>query len=88
LRSLFAQYFMTSSGFARLVSRRLLLCATSVFSVSLWLFFLSNSKPQRHREHRDCTEKISLYSKHCAPPERNLTLCGFMSFKSREIIDA
>src|ERR1044072_3044077 len=35
----------------------LLLCATSVFSVSLWLTNRSNNSPQRHREHRDCTEK-------------------------------
>src|SRR5215212_1201884 len=44
-------------GFARKVSIRLLLCATSVCSVSLWLFFLSNNEPQRHRAHRGCTEK-------------------------------
>src|SRR5215212_5508588 len=34
-----------------------LLCATSVCSVPLWLFFLSNNEPQRHRAHRGCTEK-------------------------------
>src|SRR5215208_6499022 len=33
-----------------------ILCATSVFSVSLWL---SGQSPQRHREHRGCTEKNS-----------------------------
>src|SRR5215203_2054959 len=33
------------------------LCATSVFSVSLWLFFRPIEQPPRHREHRDCTEK-------------------------------
>src|ERR1044072_1025883 len=33
------------------------LCATSVFSVSLWLIYPSRDKPQRHREHRGCTEK-------------------------------
>src|SRR5829696_5023146 len=45
------------TGFARKVCIRLLLCATSVCSVSLWLFFLSNNEPQRHRAHRGCTEK-------------------------------
>src|SRR5690349_8335547 len=35
----------------------LLLCATSAFSVPLWLFLLSDSEPQRHKEHRACTEK-------------------------------
>src|SRR5215217_1380941 len=34
-----------------------LLCATSVCSLSLWLFLLSNNEPQRHRAHRGCTEK-------------------------------
>jgi hypothetical protein len=35
-----------------------LLCATSVFSVSLWWFLGPTYKPpQRHREHRGCTEK-------------------------------
>jgi hypothetical protein len=38
----------------------LLLCAPSVFSVPLWLFLLSNSEPQRHREHRGGTRNISL----------------------------
>jgi hypothetical protein len=38
----------------------LLLCATSVFSVPLWLFLLCNSEPQRHREHREGTEKSDL----------------------------
>src|ERR1044072_2015387 len=37
-----------------------LLCATSVFSVSQWLLFPQNSKPQRHRGHRGCTEKTFL----------------------------
>jgi hypothetical protein len=35
----------------------LLLCATSVFSVSLWLVWPSISSPQRHRGHRGYTEK-------------------------------
>src|SRR6185369_10160405 len=34
-----------------------LLCATSVFSVSLWLRVRKGKSPQRHREHRGCTEK-------------------------------
>src|SRR5215208_3864923 len=50
------------TGFARKVCIRLLLCATSVCSVSLWLFFLSNNEPQRHRAHRGCTEK-SVYAR-------------------------
>src|SRR6185437_883083 len=33
------------------------LCATSVFSVSLWCVLLGIDPPQRHREHRGCTEK-------------------------------
>src|SRR5690242_5300893 len=33
---------------------RVLLCATSVFSVSLWL--QKGKLPQRNREHRGCTE--------------------------------
>jgi hypothetical protein len=33
------------------------LCATSVFSVTLWLLLFSRLQPQRHREHRDCTER-------------------------------
>ena len=33
----------------------LLLCATSAFSVPLWL--CPPESPQRHREHRGCTEK-------------------------------
>src|SRR6185369_2424850 len=37
-----------------------LLCATSEFSVSLWLFFPINSEPQRHRELRGGTEKAHL----------------------------
>src|SRR5215208_1196947 len=47
----------TGSG-ARKVSIRLLLCATSVCSVSLWLFFLSNNEPQSTQT---CTEK-SVYA--------------------------
>src|SRR5678816_4354935 len=38
---------------------RLLLCATSVFSVSLWLRIRWEKPPQRHREHRGCTEKTT-----------------------------
>src|SRR6185369_5292392 len=34
-----------------------LLCAISVFSVPLWFNYSPNRSPQRHREHRDCTEK-------------------------------
>jgi hypothetical protein len=33
------------------------LCATSVFSVSLWWSGVREQQPQRHREHRGCTEK-------------------------------
>ena len=33
------------------------LCATSVFSVSLWCVLLGIHQPRRHREHRDYTEK-------------------------------
>ena len=33
------------------------LCATSVFSVSLWFIGIQIQQPQRHREHRGCTEK-------------------------------
>ena len=33
-----------------------ILCATSVFSVSLWCSFVQVPEPQRHREHRGCTE--------------------------------
>jgi len=33
------------------------LCATSVFSVSPWLRIVRKEQPQRHREHRGCTEK-------------------------------
>ncbi len=43
--------------------KTLLLCATSVFSVSLWLLLLRNIEPQRHREHRGCTEKSALISR-------------------------
>src|SRR5215217_9023454 len=35
----------------------ILLCAISVHSVSLWSTFPKAKKPQRHRVHRDCTEK-------------------------------
>ena len=41
------------------VSLLALLCATSVFSVSLWLFVSNILNHRRHREHRDCTEKKS-----------------------------
>src|ERR1043165_1132865 len=34
-----------------------LLCATSVSSVSPWLSIVGKHSPQRHREHRVCTEK-------------------------------
>ena len=34
-------------------SRRTLLCATSVFSVSLWCVLLGIDQPQTHREHRE-----------------------------------
>src|SRR5678815_1605090 len=48
----------SQSSFLRgcFISARLL-CATSVFSVSLWLTNHGNNSPQRHREHRGCTEK-------------------------------
>jgi len=40
------------------VREETLLCAISVFSVPLWLTTTTTaSLPQRHREHRDCTEK-------------------------------
>jgi hypothetical protein len=45
-----------SAGLARKVPIGLL-CATSVFSVSLWLSGDEIQQPQRHREHRGCTEK-------------------------------
>src|ERR1700752_811999 len=35
------------------------LCAASVFSVPLWLLYCTFLQPQRHREHRGCTEKNS-----------------------------
>src|ERR1044072_5630675 len=38
----------------------ILLCATSVSSVSLWLSYLKCDEPQRHREHRGHTEKSRL----------------------------
>jgi hypothetical protein len=38
------------------VREETLLCAISVFSVPLWLTTTA-SLPQRHGEHRDCTEK-------------------------------
>ena len=34
-----------------------ILCATSVFSVSLWLKDAELQQAQRHREHRGCTER-------------------------------
>ena len=40
-----------------LTQSKLLLCATSVFSVSPWRTCLEKYLPQRHREHRGCTEK-------------------------------
>src|ERR1044072_4262231 len=49
---------VTTRAAARSRKLRLLLCAPSVFSVPLWLFLLSDSEPQRHREHRGGTEKI------------------------------
>jgi hypothetical protein len=36
------------------------LCATSVFSVSLWWFFAVIFKPTTHREHGGCTENFKL----------------------------
>ena len=39
---------------------RLLLCATSAFSASLRLSFLTNSKPQRRRGREGCAEKALL----------------------------
>src|SRR6185503_535574 len=45
------------AGFARKVLIGLLLCATSVSSVPLWLRICSVKQPQRNREHRGCTEK-------------------------------
>jgi hypothetical protein len=45
---------MCQQSFGRLF----LLCATSVFSVSLWweVHFSCSNPPLRHREHRGCTE--------------------------------
>jgi hypothetical protein len=40
-----------------LCPKSLLLCANSVFSVSLWLFFAKEYQPQRHREHRGSQRK-------------------------------
>src|SRR6185369_6922868 len=46
----------------------IILCATSVFSVSLWLWECEIQRPQRHREHRGGTEKYRqawrCYDKH------------------------
>src|SRR6185503_1086901 len=39
--------------------QQVLLCATSVCSVSLWLKCRQERSPQRHRGHRGCTEKNS-----------------------------
>src|ERR1044072_4158542 len=45
---------------SRLTQFSCLLCATSAFSVSLWLKKFEIQQPQRHREHRGCTEKSVL----------------------------
>src|SRR5215217_717898 len=60
------------------VSIRLLLCATSVCSVSLWLFFLSNNEPQStqrlHREERVCPLFVqSPFSLRSAAEGRNVS---------------
>jgi hypothetical protein len=54
-------------GFAQKVLVLGFLCATSVFSVSLWCVLLGIHQPQRHREHRDCTEKSAIVT-FCAKP--------------------
>jgi hypothetical protein len=38
----------------------MLLCATSVFSVSLWLQEFELQQTQSHREHSGCTEDYDL----------------------------
>src|SRR5688572_26350143 len=46
-----------------------LLCATSVFSVTLWWITLGKHSPQRHRGHRGCTEtSVPLASAYCLLP--------------------
>jgi len=50
--------FKGPTGFARKVLIGVLLCAVSVSSVPLWLRNCSKKQPQRHRGHRDCTEKL------------------------------
>src|ERR1700752_4268988 len=47
----------TQTGFARRVLTGVLLCAISVSSVPPWLRNRLKKQPQRHRGHRDCTEK-------------------------------
>jgi hypothetical protein len=49
-------------GFASKVLVLRFLCATSVFSVSLWCVFVGIYQPQRHREHRGCTEKSAVWT--------------------------
>src|ERR1044071_5695983 len=45
------------------------LCATSVFSVSLWLMNFEQNTPQRHREYRGGTENQYVATS-CATPRR------------------
>src|ERR1700752_10329 len=47
----------TQTGFARRVLTGVLLCAISVCSVPPWLRKRLKKQPQRHRGHRNCTEK-------------------------------
>src|SRR6185369_3785697 len=66
------------------------LCATSVFSVSLWLY--PGKSPQRHREHRGCTEKtfriIPKTALTCPCSSLRLcaaqTSCGLLTRSSRD----
>src|ERR1044072_9508051 len=50
-----------------LMCRSFALRATSVFSVSLWCSYFKCHLPQRHREHRGCTEKRVWLMKTCVP---------------------
>src|ERR1044072_2836381 len=56
---------------ARKVVQHTLLCATSVFSVPLWLKIAQENQPQSHIERRGCTEKSDFAGKAA------LTFCAF-----------
>jgi hypothetical protein len=72
----------------RLASKVLVLrflCATSVFSVSLWCVLARNHQPQRLREHRGCTEKsaVRTFRAKLANPEKILfILAKIHSYRS------